>query len=98
MAKERRVSGSEVEDFPPRGVRWDFGAVADGQVYLLRKGREFDVEVASLAVAARRWARAHGYRVTTRSEFDEQPPERPKVGLYVRFDRQSDARRAARRR
>jgi DNA-binding CsgD family transcriptional regulator len=29
----------------------------DGQVYLLRKGRDFEVEVESLAIAARRWAR-----------------------------------------
>jgi hypothetical protein len=28
--------------------------------YLLRKGRDFEVEVESLAIAARRWARLHG--------------------------------------
>jgi hypothetical protein len=59
MARERRVSGRRVDDFPPRGrTRWDFSRVADGQVYLLRKRRDFDVEVDSLATAARRCARA----------------------------------------
>lgn len=86
MPRQRQISGSRVDDFPPRGALWDFGEVADGDVYLLRKGRDFDVEVASLAAAARRWARTRGYRLTTRSEFDEQHAERPKVGLYVRFD------------
>jgi hypothetical protein len=69
----RRISGRRADAFPPRRrTRWDFGRVADGQVYLLRKGRDFDVEVASLAIAARRWAREHGCRLTTRSEFDER--------------------------
>jgi hypothetical protein len=40
--------------------------VADGQVYLVREGRDFDFEVESLAIAARRWARDHGYELTTR--------------------------------
>jgi hypothetical protein len=63
MARERRVCGTPVEGFPPRRrTRWDFSRVADGQMYLLRKGRDFDVEVESLAIAARRWAREHGYR------------------------------------
>jgi hypothetical protein len=85
--KERRIRGRRVDDFPPRRrTRWDFSRVADGQVYLLRKGRDFDVEVESLAIAARRWAREHGYRLTTRSEFDERQEGRPKVGLYVRFE------------
>jgi hypothetical protein len=58
--------------------------VADGQVYLLRKGRDLDVEVASLAIAARRWARAglqahHPQRV-------RRAAGGPKVGLYVRFE------------
>ena len=82
MAPERRVSGRRVDDFPPRGrTRWDFSRVADGQVYLLRKGRDFEVEVESLVIAARRWARAHGYRLTTRSEFDDRSEDRPKVGV-----------------
>jgi hypothetical protein len=62
-------------------------------VYLLRKGRDFDVEVDSLAIAARRWAREHGYRLTTRSEFDDRREGRPKVGLYVRFERRGARRR-----
>jgi len=86
VPRQRRISGSRVEGFPPPGLRWDFAKVADGDVYLLRRGRDFDVEVESLAAAARRWARTHGYRLTTRSEFDDQHAERPKVGLYVRFD------------
>jgi len=84
MAQQRRVSGQPVESFPPRRRTWDFGAVADGAVYLLRRGQDFDIEVASLAVAARTWAREHGYQVQTRSQFDEQ---HAKVGLYVRFQR-----------
>jgi hypothetical protein len=92
--EERRIRGRRVDDFPPRRrTRWDFGRVADGQVYLLRKGRDFDVEVASLVIAARRWAREHGYRLTTRSEFDERQEGRPKVGLYVRFDKEGASRR-----
>ena len=64
MARERRVSGRRVDDFPPRQrTGWDFSRVADGHVYLLRKGRGFDVAVDSLAIAARRWAREHGYRL-----------------------------------
>jgi hypothetical protein len=94
MARERRVSGKRVDDFPPRRrTRWDFSRVADGQVYLLRKGRDFDVEVDSLAIAARRWAREHGYRLSTRSEFDERQEGRPKLGLYVRFERKGARRR-----
>jgi hypothetical protein len=94
MARERRVSGRRVDDFPPRRrTRWDFSRVADGQVYLLRKGRDFDVEVESLVIAARRWAREHGYRLTTRSEFDDRRENRPKVGVYVRFERKGARRR-----
>jgi hypothetical protein len=94
---ERRVSGSRVDDFPPRRrTRWDFSRVADGQVYLLRKGRDFDVQVESLVIVARRWAREHGYRLTTRSEFDEREEGRPKIGVYVRFDRKSARRRGQR--
>jgi hypothetical protein len=96
MARERRVSGRRVDDFPPRRrTWWDFSRVADGQVYLLRKGRDFDVEVESLAIAARRWAREHGYRLTTRSKFDDHQDGRPKVGAYVRFERKG-ARRGRR--
>jgi hypothetical protein len=94
MARERRVNGKRVDDFPPRRrTRWDFSRVADGRVYLLRKGRDFDVEVESLVIAARRWAREHGYRLTTRSEFDEQQDGRPRVGVYVRFERKAARRR-----
>jgi hypothetical protein len=56
--------------------------------------RDFDVEVDSLAIAARRWAREHGYSLTTRSEFDERQEGRPKAGLYVRFERRGARRRA----
>ena len=59
----------------------------------VRKGQDFDVEVDSLAIAARRWAREHGYRLTTRSEFDEGQEGRPKVGVYVRFERKGARRR-----
>jgi hypothetical protein len=92
--EERRIRGRRVDDFPPRRrTRWDFSRVADGQVYLLRKGRDFEVEVESLAIAARRWARVHGYRLATRSEFDERQQDRPKVGLYVQFERKGARRR-----
>ena len=94
MARERRVSGKRVDDFPPRRrTRWDFSRVADSQVYLLRKGRDFDVQVESPVIAARRWAREHGYRLTTRSEFDERRKGRPTVRLYVRFGREGGRRR-----
>jgi hypothetical protein len=94
MARERRVSGKRVDDFRPRRrTRWDFSRVADRQVYVLRRGRDFDVEVDSLAIAARRWAREHGYTLATRSEFDERRKGRPKVALYVRFDRKGARRR-----
>jgi hypothetical protein len=83
---ERRVSGRAGGRLSPRRrTRCDFSRVADGQVYLLRRGR--DVQVESLVIAARRWAREHGYRLTTRSEFDERQEGRPKVGVYVRFER-----------
>jgi hypothetical protein len=96
MARERRVSGRRVDDFPPRGrTRSDFSRVADGQVYLLRKGRDFEVEVESLVIAARRWAREHGYRLTTRSEFDDRSEDRPKVGVYVRFESRRRGRTAS---
>jgi hypothetical protein len=62
------------------GIRRDFSRVADGKVYLLRKGHDFDVLVESLAIAARRWAREHGYRLTTRSEFDERQEGPPQGG------------------
>lgn len=87
MAPARRLQGTRVERLPSlRPLRWDFSALADGEVYLLRRGRDFEVEVGSLAAAARRWAQRHGYAVTTRSLFDEDADERPKVGLYVRFE------------
>jgi hypothetical protein len=93
MARERRGSGKRVDDFRSRRpTRWDFSRVADGHVYLLRKRRDFDVEVESLVIAARRWAREHGYKLTTRSEFDERQEGRSKVGLYVRFDRERGRR------
>jgi uncharacterized protein with GYD domain len=97
--EERRVSGRRVDDFPPlRRTRWDFSRVVDGRVYLLRKGRDFEVEVESLVIAARRWARVHGYRLTTRSEFDERKRGRPQVGLYVQFERKGGPPPAAGRR
>ena len=93
MPRGRGVGGKRVDDFPARRrTLWDFSQVADGQVYVLRKGRDFDVEVDSLAIAARRWAREHGYRLTTRSEFDDQQQGRPKVGVYVRFERKGGRR------
>ncbi|MDQ6806150.1 MAG: hypothetical protein M3065_14595 [Actinomycetota bacterium] len=86
MTESRQIRGTRVERFPPlRRSRWDFNAVADGNAYLLRRGEDFEIRVDSLAAAARRWAREHGYELTTRSEFDEDASERPKVGLYVRF-------------
>jgi hypothetical protein len=43
VARERRVRGTRVDDFPPRSrTLWDFGQVADGHVYLLRRGQDFD--------------------------------------------------------
>jgi hypothetical protein len=78
MARERRVSGTRAEGFPAApAARWDFSRVADDEVYLLRKGRDFDVEVASLAIAARRWAREHGYTLPQRvRRASGGPPQR----------------------
>jgi hypothetical protein len=84
MARERRVSGKRVDDFPRGGRRAGTSAGWPTGTYLLRKGRDFDVEVESLVIAARRWAREHGYKLTTRCEFDERQEGRSKVGLYVR--------------
>jgi len=84
----RAVTGERVGDFPRRrrGPAWDFSPVADGEVYLLRRGRDFDVQVESLRHAARRWARDCGMRVETRTEFaDAGEHGRERVGLYVRF-------------
>ena len=89
MAGYQRVTGRRAPSFPPRRTQWDFTAVADGEVYLLSRGEDFHVEVGSMAAAARRWARQHGYTITTRSKFDEENPERPKIGLYVHFERQA---------
>ncbi len=98
MAEHRRIRGTQVERFPPlRRSRWDFSAVADGNAYLLRQGEDFEIRVDALATAARRWAREHGYELTTRSEFDEEAPERPKVGLYVCFQPSRGARPKASR-
>lgn len=95
MGSQRRVSGQPVDGFPPRGrIGWDFADVADGHVYLLRKGKDFDVEVESLAAAARRWAREHGYTLATRSVFDEDNAECPKVRAF--FGRPVDLTRAGR--
>jgi hypothetical protein len=91
--EERRIRGRRVDDFPPRRTRWDLSRVADGQVYLLRKGRDFEIEAESLAIAAPRWARLHGYRLTTRSEFDERQQSRPKVGPYVQIETKGARRR-----
>ncbi len=84
-----KVRGTPVEGFPrrTRRGRWDFSEVADGTVYLLQRGEHFDVQVDAVAAAARRWARAHGLRLVTASQFDEQTPERVKVGLYLQFER-----------
>jgi hypothetical protein len=95
MGNQRQVTGTRVEGFPDRRrVRWDFSKVADGHVYLLRRGRDFDIEVDSLAAAARRWAREYGYALTTRSEFGVHGTDRRKVGLYVRFEQRKRGRRA----
>lgn len=88
MTDRRKVSGQAVEDFPPRRrTQWDFSEVADGHVYLLCRGQDFEIQVPSLAAAARRWARENGCRLQTRTEFDEEHPGRQSVGLYVRFER-----------
>ncbi len=82
-----KVRGTPVEGFPrrTRRGRWDFSDIADGTVYLLRRGEHFDVQVDAVAAAARRWAKAHGLRLVTASLFDEQSPARDKIGLYLRF-------------
>jgi hypothetical protein len=87
VARHQRVTGQPAEGFPTRRTQWDFSAVADGRVYLLRQGEDFAITVDAMAAAARRWARGHDYTVSTRSEFAEDHPERPKIGLYVRFER-----------
>lgn len=88
MTDRRKISGQAVDDFPPRRrTQWDFSDVADGHVYLLRRGQDFEIQVPSLAAAARRWARENGYRLQTRTEFDEDEPGRRSLGLYVRFAR-----------
>lgn len=85
----RAVSGEQVDEFPTRrrGLAWDFSRVADGRVYLLRRGRDFDVQVESLRHAARKWATERGMKVETRSQFTDHDETggRERVGLYVRF-------------
>lgn len=90
----RAVTGERVGGFPTRrrGPSWDFSAVADGEVYLLRRGRDFDVQVESLRHAARKWAAERGMRVETRSEFAEHEDARERVGLYLRFVQQARRR------
>lgn len=95
IAVARAITGERVDDFPTRrrGPSWDFSEVADGEVYLLRRGRDFDVQVESLRHAARKWAAERGMRVETRSEFVEHEDARERVGLYVRFVQQGRRRR-----
>lgn len=98
MAGHKQIRGTRVERFPPpHRARWDFSDVADGNAYLLRQGEDFEIAVDSMATAARRWARKHGYELATRSEFDEAGAERPKVGLYVRFQKQQGSKPPRRR-
>ncbi|MGE5636735.1 MAG: hypothetical protein ACM3UV_07340 [Nocardioidaceae bacterium] len=88
MARERVLKGEQVEQLPRRrrAPAWDFSQVADGKPYLLRRGRDFDVKVDTIRVAAKQWAREQGLEVATRSEFDAPPGQRrKKVGLYVQF-------------
>lgn len=86
MPPQKRVTGTRVDSFPPRRrARWDFSPIADGHVYLLCRGRHFDIQVDSLAAALRRWARENGYQATTRTKLSDEP-NGAKVGLYVRLD------------
>jgi hypothetical protein len=98
MADQRRVvKGEQVERFPRRrhAPAWDFSAVADGNVYRLRKGHDFDVEVETVRGALKRWARERGLEVATLTEFDGAPGKnRRKVGLYVQFSESKQARSA----
>jgi|AntDryMetagUQ889_1029465.scaffolds.fasta_scaffold22435_2 hypothetical protein len=93
----RVVRGQKVGDFPPRrrGPAWDFSRVADGEVYLLRRGRDFDVQIESIRHAVRRWAGERGMAVETRSAFADlaEGEARERVGLYVRFVRAERERR-----
>ena len=86
MTPHRHVTGSPVDDFRRRRrTSWDFSDVADGRVFLLLRGKDFEVQVESIAAAARRWAREHNYKLKTQTEFDESR----KVGLRVQFERQT---------
>jgi hypothetical protein len=88
MARERVLKGEEVGELPRRrrAPAWDFSQVADGKPYLLRRGRDFDVKVDTIRVAAKQWAREHELEVATRSKFDASPGRRrEKIGLYVQF-------------
>jgi hypothetical protein len=89
MAEGRVLKGEQVEQLPRRrrAPAWDFSQLADGKPYLLRRGRDFDVKVDTIRVAAKQWARGHDLEVATRSKYDAPPGrQRKKVGLYVQFN------------
>jgi hypothetical protein len=93
MDGERQVTGARVDGFPSRRrLRRDFGEVADDHAHLLREGRDFELEVYSLAAAARRWAREYGYALTIRRKFEDRRVKRRKVGLNVRFEQRHGRR------
>jgi hypothetical protein len=81
------VTGTPVEEFPrpTRGPAWDFGRVADGKPYLLRKGKDFDVQVETIRAAAKKWAREHEMEVATLVQYEGEGERREKTGLYVQF-------------
>ena len=84
----RKVRGKQVSEFPSRReLGYDFSPVADGKVYLLRKGQDFDVRVESMRTSVYKWAKRNGKRVATAVAFDRPPGDRKraKVGLYVQF-------------
>jgi hypothetical protein len=86
-SQTRVVTGTRVEEFPRRRrtPAWDFGRVADGHPYLLRRGKDFDVQVETIRAAARKWAREHDLEVATLVQYAGEGERREKTGLYVQF-------------
>jgi hypothetical protein len=73
-------------------TRFDFSAVADGQVWKFIAGVDYTSSLESFRYNVRRWARAHGYVVETRpvpaaddSGRPLPPTEAAPVGVAVRF-------------
>jgi hypothetical protein len=66
--------------------------VSDVKACLVRKAKDYDVQVEMIRAAARKWAREHDLEVATTGRVHREDDRREKTGIYLQFDRSGQAR------